>query len=195
MLFSSGLFLFLFAAFRLFLRLQCGARRRCASGTSSPSRSISTTSRAVIYPAAARRGLHQRFLVGRPSHENHLRNAPNADWVTLASLPIWPYWVISNIPISSSRSPVTSSARGFSNFQNIFLPVGISFFLFSRLSYTIDIYRGTLKPIDAGATTSSTSRSFRSWSPARSSVPANFLVQIRRIPSPSRVKCPARASF
>lgn len=31
---------------------------------------------------------------------------------------------------------------------DIFLPVGISFFTFQSLSYTIDVYRGTLKPLD-----------------------------------------------
>ena len=31
---------------------------------------------------------------------------------------------------------------------DIFLPVGISFFTFQSLSYTIDIYRGTLKPVE-----------------------------------------------
>jgi len=38
-----------------------------------------------------------------------------------------------------------------SNFQpwDIFLPVGISFFTFQSLSYTIDIYRGQLKPVDS----------------------------------------------
>lgn len=37
-----------------------------------------------------------------------------------------------------------------SNFQpwDIFLPVGISFFTFQSLSYTIDIYRGRIKPLD-----------------------------------------------
>lgn len=36
------------------------------------------------------------------------------------------------------------------NFQpwDIFLPVGISFFTFQSLSYTIDIYRGRIKPLD-----------------------------------------------
>jgi D-alanyl-lipoteichoic acid acyltransferase DltB (MBOAT superfamily) len=33
------------------------------------------------------------------------------------------------------------------DFQNIFLPVGISFFVFQSLSYTIDIYRGQLTPL------------------------------------------------
>lgn len=36
------------------------------------------------------------------------------------------------------------------NFQpwDIFLPVGISFFTFQSLSYTIDVYRGKLRPLD-----------------------------------------------
>ena len=40
------------------------------------------------------------------------------------------------------------SAGGFA-FQpmDIFLPVGVSFFTFQSLSYTIDIYRGTIKPV------------------------------------------------
>ncbi|MEO1449222.1 MAG: hypothetical protein AAFV07_06810, partial [Bacteroidota bacterium] len=32
-------------------------------------------------------------------------------------------------------------------FTNIFLPVGISFFTFQTMSYTIDIYRGKLEPV------------------------------------------------
>ncbi|MEG1622765.1 MAG: MBOAT family O-acyltransferase [Alistipes sp.] len=36
----------------------------------------------------------------------------------------------------------------FLQFQHIFLPVGISFFVFQSMSYTIDIYRGELKPLD-----------------------------------------------
>jgi alginate O-acetyltransferase complex protein AlgI len=33
--------------------------------------------------------------------------------------------------------------------MDIFLPVGISFFTFQSLSYTIDVYRGSLKPVDS----------------------------------------------
>jgi len=39
-----------------------------------------------------------------------------------------------------------ASGSHFSPFQ-IFLPVGVSFFTFQSLSYTIDIYRGELKPV------------------------------------------------
>ena len=31
---------------------------------------------------------------------------------------------------------------------DIFLPVGVSFFTFQSLSYTLDVYRGNLKPVD-----------------------------------------------
>ncbi len=43
------------------------------------------------------------------------------------------------------------SAMVGNNFQpwDIFLPVGISFFTFQSLSYTIDVYRGKLKPLDS----------------------------------------------
>lgn len=36
---------------------------------------------------------------------------------------------------------------GFLDFKNIFLPVGISFFVFQSMSYTIDIYRGEIRPL------------------------------------------------
>lgn len=48
---------------------------------------------------------------------------------------------------------------------DIFLPVGISFFTFQSLSYTIDIYRGNLKPAPSFWITPSTSPSFLSWLP------------------------------
>jgi alginate O-acetyltransferase complex protein AlgI len=34
----------------------------------------------------------------------------------------------------------------------IVLPVGISFFTFQSMSYTVDVYRGELKPIRATST-------------------------------------------
>ncbi len=42
----------------------------------------------------------------------------------------------------------TFNSIGISNFEmlDIFLPVGVSFFTFQSMSYTIDIYRGNLKP-------------------------------------------------
>ena len=40
------------------------------------------------------------------------------------------------------------SGEAFHN-MSIFLPVGISFFTFQSLSYTIDVYRGKIKPLDS----------------------------------------------
>lgn len=37
--------------------------------------------------------------------------------------------------------------EGFLDFGNIFLPVGISFFVFQSLSYTIDVYRKRIEPL------------------------------------------------
>ncbi len=38
--------------------------------------------------------------------------------------------------------------EGFLEFHNIFLPVGISFFVFQSMSYTIDVYRRELQPLN-----------------------------------------------
>jgi alginate O-acetyltransferase complex protein AlgI len=48
--------------------------------------------------------------------------------------------------IFGSFSNITGDS--FSNFD-IFLPVGISFFTFQSLSYTLDVYRRHLKPVDS----------------------------------------------
>ena len=39
-----------------------------------------------------------------------------------------------------------TSSQKFNYFNNIFLPVGISFYTFQSLSYTIDVYHGRIKP-------------------------------------------------
>ncbi len=97
--------------------------------------------------------------------------------------------------------------QGFLKFQNIFLPVGISFFVFQSMSYTIDIYRGNSNPSTTGATTCSISRSSHNWWPGRSSAQGTSSrksgkphrrdarnVRHGRIPDPHRV-CSRRRSF
>lgn len=39
------------------------------------------------------------------------------------------------------------ASKDWLDFKNIFLPVGISFFIFQSLSYTIDIYRSRIEPL------------------------------------------------
>lgn len=63
------------------------------------------------------------------------------------------YYKYTNFLIGSSNALFGTSLA----LQKIFLPVGISFFTFQTLSYSIDIYRGTLKPVSADA------KSFMDW--------------------------------
>ena len=54
------------------------------------------------------------------------------------------YFKYTNFLIEIANSLV---GEGFLQFQNIFLPVGISFFVFQSMSYTIDIYRREIRPL------------------------------------------------
>lgn len=67
----------------------------------------------------------------------------------VGSLGLLAYYKYTNFFIGS----VNALAGTEFAFQKIFLPVGISFFTFQTLSYTIDVYRGDLKPISAEART------------------------------------------
>ena len=60
---------------------------------------------------------------------------------------------------------------------SIILPVGISFYTFQTLSYTIDVYRGNMRPWKSFLDFALSSPSFRSSSPARSYRASTFLPQ------------------
>ena len=75
-------------------------------------------------------------------------NRERKGWVTLSvviNLGMLAYFKYTNFFIEMANSLV---GEGYLQFQNIFLPVGISFFVFQSMSYTIDVYRGTLRPLD-----------------------------------------------
>jgi alginate O-acetyltransferase complex protein AlgI len=55
---------------------------------------------------------------------------------------------ISSTPIFFLILSLVLRGQGFEPID-IFLPVGISFFTFQSLSYTLDVYRGNLKPVDS----------------------------------------------
>lgn len=89
------------------------------------------------------------WLIGRGIHQIQQKNGSRAAqrWLVLLSLVIdlglLGYFKYTNF-FYSLAAPLWGG-----NFQplDIFLPVGISFFTFQSLSYTIDIYRGTLTPL------------------------------------------------
>ena len=146
MLFSSGLFLFLFSAFAFFY----GFMRR------TPALRIWYVIAFSLYFYYKSSGIYllllvgvsvSDFWIGRAIAHVSSRHAQRA-LVALsiaADLAVLGYFKYTNFFIEITRDLF---GAGFLEFQNIFLPVGISFFLFQSLSYTIDIYRGSLKPVD-----------------------------------------------
>ena len=146
MIFSSGLFLFLFAAFFS----GYGILRR------------THTARIVyvilfsLYFYYKSSGLYFLLLIFAAASDYWIARAlyRSADggirklWVTLSivvNLGMLGYFKYTNFFIGIANDMF---GEGFLQFQNIFLPVGISFFVFQSMSYTIDIYRRQLKPLD-----------------------------------------------
>ncbi len=146
MIFSSGLFLFLFAAFML---LYSRLRR-------------ATTAR-LIYVVAFSLYFYYKssgiyfllllfasvsdFILAQLIHYSRAQWLRRL-WVTLSigiNLGMLGYFKYTNFFIEISQSLF---GAGFLQFQNIFLPVGISFFVFQSMSYTIDVYRRQLQPLD-----------------------------------------------
>ena len=145
MLFSSGLFLFLFAAFAFLY----GFMRR------TPTLRIWYVIAFSLYFYYKSSGIYLLLLVGvsvsdfwigraiAHAASKKIRRGLVALSIT-ADLAVLGYFKYTNFFIEITRDLF---GAGFLEFQNIFLPVGISFFLFQSLSYTIDIYRGTLQPL------------------------------------------------
>lgn len=87
------------------------------------------------------------YLIGRnigASKSPRARKALVALSVVI-NLGMLAYFKYTNFFISITNGLV---GEGFMEFQNIFLPVGISFFVFQSMSYTIDIYRSKIEPLD-----------------------------------------------
>ena len=145
LIFNSGLFLFLFVAF---LALYLLLRR--------------TTTLRIIYVTAfslffyyKSSGLYFLLLVFAAvsdyliSHAIARSDDPRTRkrWVAASvviNLGMLGYFKYTNFFVEIANS---LAGAGFLDFQNIFLPVGISFFVFQSMSYTIDIYRGEIKPL------------------------------------------------
>ncbi len=146
LIFSSGLFLFLFAGFLL---LYTALRR--------------TTTLRILYVILfslyfyyKSSGVYFLLLVFAAASDyiiaRHIYSIPDRrkkKWLVALSVAVnlgmLGYFKYTNFLIDISH---TLFGEGFLQFQNIFLPVGISFFVFQSMSYTIDIYRGELRPLD-----------------------------------------------
>ncbi len=146
LIFNSGLFLFLFAGFLLFYAL---LRR----GTSARIVYVILFSLYFYYKSS---GVYFLLLVFAAASDYWIARAlcrtqrtwARRSWVALSiavNIGMLGYFKYTNFLIDLSNQLF---GAGFLQFQNIFLPVGISFFVFQSLSYTIDIYRRQLRPLD-----------------------------------------------
>ncbi len=145
LIFSSGLFLYLFAAF---FALYLALRR--------------TTTLRILYLIAfslyfyyKSSGLYFVLLLLAATYDYMIgysiylsKSRRTKQWLVGASvainLALLGYFKYTNFLVDISNQLF---GEGFLQFQNIFLPVGISFFVFQSMSYTIDIYRGQLRPL------------------------------------------------
>ncbi len=86
------------------------------------------------------------FLIARALHRTQ-RQGLRRLWVAASvavNLGMLGYFKYTNFLVDIGNQLF---GAGFLQFQNIFLPVGISFFVFQSMSYTIDIYRRQLEPL------------------------------------------------
>ncbi|MFI3282954.1 MAG: MBOAT family O-acyltransferase, partial [Rikenellaceae bacterium] len=146
MIFSSGIFLFLFAIFATIY----GALKRY------PTPRILYVVAFSLYFYYKSSGLYFGLLIFASLSDYtiaHYLYIAHKEWVrkgllwlsVAVNLGMLGYFKYTNF-----FADITNNifGEGVLEFQNIFLPVGVSFFVFQSLSYTIDIYRGRLKPLD-----------------------------------------------
>ena len=146
LIFSSGLFLFLFAGFMLIYN----AFRR------APMARIVYVILFSLYFYYKSSGIYFLLLIFAATSDfliaqgiYRVRSRAAKRWLVVLSvmvnLGMLGYFKYTNFLVDIANQMF---GQGFLQFQNIFLPVGISFFVFQSMSYTIDIYRGSLKPVD-----------------------------------------------
>ena len=147
LIFNSGLFLFLFVGFAgVYLLLRRATTLR-----------ILYVIAFSIYFYYKSSGIYFLLLLFAAISDYLIGNAISREqdkrvkkrWVALSvviNLGMLGYFKYTNFFIEMANGLF---GAGFLDFQNIFLPVGISFFVFQSMSYTIDIYRGQLRPLDS----------------------------------------------
>ena len=145
LIFSSGLFLFLFAGFLLVYSVFRRAPMArivyvIAFSLYFYYKSSGIYFLLLVFAAAS------DFLIARGIYRARFRWTKR--WLVVLSVAVnlgmLGYFKYTNFLIDISNQLF---GQGFLQFRNIFLPVGISFFVFQSMSYTIDIYRGQLKPL------------------------------------------------
>ena len=146
LIFNSGLFLFLFVGFAgLYLLLRRATTLRIlyviASSIYFYYKSSGIYFLLLLFAAIS------DYLIGNAIAREQDKRVKKR-WVALSvviNLGMLGYFKYTNFFIEMANGLM---GAGFLDFQNIFLPVGISFFVFQSMSYTIDIYRGQIRPLE-----------------------------------------------
>ncbi len=146
MIFSSGIFLFLFAIFSLIYGLLRGATTLRILYVIAFSLFFYYKSSGIyfwllIFSSVCDYTIAQYLQVTKGEGR---RKALVALSVAI-NLGMLGYFKYTNFFIDITNSLV---GHDLFDFQNIFLPVGVSFFVFQSLSYTIDIYRRKITPLE-----------------------------------------------
>lgn len=147
LIFSSGLFLFLFAGFLL---VYSTFRR-------APTARIVYVILFSLYFYYKSSGIYFLLLIFAAASDYWIAQGifhSHGKWLrrTLVALSVavnlgmLGYFKYTNFLIDISNDLF---GQGFMQFRNIFLPVGISFFVFQSMSYTIDVYRRQLRPLNS----------------------------------------------
>ncbi len=145
LIFSSGLFLFLFAGFILIYT--CLRRATMARIIYVVLFSLYFYYKSSgIYFLLLLFAATSDFIIARGIENSASRGVKKLLLLlsVLVNLGMLGYFKYTNFFVDISNQLF---GAGFLQFQNIFLPVGISFFVFQSMSYTIDVYRGDLKPL------------------------------------------------
>ena len=146
LLFSSGLFLFLFTGFALlYLAVRRHMHLRLAYVILFSLYFYYKTS--GLYLLLLLFTATSDFLIGGRLART-ASPAARKGWVSLSvaiNLGMLGYFKYTNFFIDLAGNIF---GAGFLDFQNIFLPVGISFFVFQSISYTVDIYRRRIEPLN-----------------------------------------------
>lgn len=84
------------------------------------------------------------LLIDRDARHKHL-------WLSLSvlvNIGLLAYFKYANFFVGEVNSFLVTSGFSSVEWTNVALPIGISFFTFQKLSYTIDVYRGKSRPLE-----------------------------------------------
>ena len=147
LIFSSGLFLYLFVAFLLGYRLLRNTMTLRILYVAAFSLYFYYKSSGVYFVLLLLAATYD-YVIGYSLYltKNRTMRRLLVAMSVAINLGMLGYFKYTNFLVDISNQLF---GEGFLQFQNIFLPVGISFFVFQSMSYTIDIYRRQLRPLDS----------------------------------------------